>query len=267
MLVSILLLSLSFLSPTLDAVDAKASRSADPEDEVLDLGGDDAAERVCPELAVTPEAFFNDYQLAVDKLGVDRIPYFSCGADCQGLTGPQKQRNLDLWTLVGAPHAGPLFYGKASPAGFHELANALLDADAKAEWPRLAGLDCNGFTHRFAEQNGWAWAGVNLDPPKYASKPHIQTTRDICPGDFIVYEGVRHVAVVGERTGQEVINGVQLDTFKVYESVSDGTPKGLQVNIQGFDLTGREHFKLHHSHQPSRTRSNAVVVVPGSGTL
>ena len=151
-------------------------------------------------------------------------------------------------------HAGSLFYGKASPRGFHALADALVSNGAEAEWSTLAGLDCNGFAHRFAEANGWSWAGVNLDPPKYASKPHVQTTRDICPGDFIVYENVRHVAVVGERTGQEVVNGITLDTFKVYESVSDGTPKGLQVNIQGFDLRGKDHFTLHHS-------------VPGPGTL
>lgn len=59
----------------------RPAESAPPEDTV-DLGGDDAQERRCPELAVSPEAFYDDYMSALNKVsGVDRIPYHSCKAE------------------------------------------------------------------------------------------------------------------------------------------------------------------------------------------
>lgn len=248
--------------------------SAPPEDTV-DLGGDDAQERRCPELAVSPEAFYDDYMSALNKVsGVDRIPYHSCKAECHADAAVKGGRMWRIALLVGNTHAGPLHYGKAGPAAFHALADRLVEKGAQSDWSSYAGIDCNGFTHQFAAQNGWSWAHAKLDPPLYASQPHVQTTRDICPGDFIVYTGGRHVALVGERVGQDVIVGpggkqVQLATFKVYESASDGTWKGLQTSVQGIDLTGRDRFVLYH-HRPlgvGRSRDNNVVVVPGPGSL
>lgn len=248
--------------------DNAGERPVAPAEEILDLGGDaDAPRRQCPTLSVSPEAFFSDYMLAVNKVAdASTVPYHSCHGECQTIEGKQKLRLARLGVLVPS-HSNALYYGKAGPASFHALADKLVNIGAEAEWSTLAGLDCNGFTHQYAQQNGWTWAGLNVDPPSYAQAPHVQTTGDICPGDFIVYTGVRHVAVVGERLGVEVVDGMSLATFIVYESAADGTPKGLQKRVQGFDIRGTEKFKLYHHNQPSRTKSNDVVVVPGSKSL
>lgn len=262
------------------------------QEDAIDLGGDEGpAARSCPNLQIEPRELFEEYMSAARDAGTTSFSYFSCGPACkayeqarakkQPITAamtPFHDRLRRLGELLGG-QATQAFYGKAPPSTYVMLSQALASRSAEHEWAKLAGIDCNGFTTNFAARNGWGWAHANVDPPAYANRPHVQNTRDICPGDFIVYTGARHVAVVGERVGQHVItkNGrsVSLATFHVYESASDGTPTGMQDTVQGIDLTGVDRFKLYHYNQPSRARSadpkedgwNNVVVVPGPGSL